>query len=841
VTELNAGWALAACEPGACADPSCIGSLEWLGARVPGTVADALRDAGLAADAIDGRDWWFRTRFEAAPVREGEEVVLVLDGLATIAEVYLNGLLVLRSESMFARSQVDVTGQLAAENELVICCRALAPLLAESRRPRQRWRQRVVADATLRFYRTMLIGRAAGFAPGPPVIGAWRPVRIERRRRLAVDAIELRPRIEDGAGVLAAAIELRTLADEALDGLELELSGHGDSQRVRLDCRRSPAGVSATGEVRVLDVARWWPHTHGDPALYDVKITATVAGAAVTIDAGRVGFRELGGGEDLEAHGLQLEVNGVPVFVRGAVWMALEAAGPAPSADDLRSALELVRAGGMNMLRIPGTGAYESPTFHDLCDELGILVWQDFMFANLDYPESDPPFIEAVEREVDGVLRDLAGRPSLTVLCGSSEVAQQVAMVGLDPALASGPLFGELLPRLVANADLDAIYVPSAPWGGAMPFRPDRGIASYFGVGGYRRPLEDARRANVLFAAECLAIANVPDEEIVAQIAPELAGAAVVRDARWNAAAPRDPGASWDFHDVRDHYLGVLFAVEPSELRETDPERYLELSRAVSGEVMAEVFGEWRRGDTRCGGGIVLCLRDLRPGAGWGVLDSRGEPKVVYHHLRRVLAPRAVWSTDDGQSGIVAHVANDRPSELRANLRIGLYRDFELSVGEVVEPIVLAPHSHCAYNVEDLLGHFVDVSWAYRFGAPGQDVVVCSLERADGERGEPLSQSFRFPAGRPLVRESTSRLGLEATLTALDHDSARLAVRSRRLAYGVRVAMPGFQPCDDAFCVEPGGERQIVLRRTSERSLTGGVGVVTALNANGRLSVSESG
>ncbi|HEX2703621.1 MAG TPA: hypothetical protein VHM72_09340, partial [Solirubrobacteraceae bacterium] len=295
MTELDSGWALAACEPGACADPSGIGSLEWIDARVPGTVADALRDAGLSSDAIDERDWWFRMRFEAAPAREGEEVVLVLDGLATIAEVYLNGLFVLGSESMFARSQVDVSGQLAGANELVICCRALAPLLAESRRPRQRWRQRVVADATLRFYRTMLIGRAAGFAPGPPVIGPWRPVRIERRIRLAVEAIELRPRIEDGVGVLAAAIELRTLGGAALDALELELSGHGGSQRVQLDCRRSRGGVSASGELRVPDLARWWPHTHGDPALYDVKITATVAGAAVTIDAGRVGFRELGG------------------------------------------------------------------------------------------------------------------------------------------------------------------------------------------------------------------------------------------------------------------------------------------------------------------------------------------------------------------------------------------------------------------------------------------------------------------------------------------------------------------------------------------------------------------
>ncbi|MGD0981151.1 MAG: glycoside hydrolase family 2 protein, partial [Solirubrobacteraceae bacterium] len=686
------------------------------------------------------------------------------------------------------------------------------------------------------FYRTMLIGRAAGFAPGPPVIGPWRPLRLERRRRVSVDAVELRPRIEDGAGVLSAVIELRALGGQALEAVELALSGGGGVQRAELECQRSPAGVSASGELRVADVARWWPHTHGVPALYDVTITATVAGEEVAIDAGRVGFRELAGGEDLEARGLQLQINGAPVFVRGAVWMALEAQGPAPSAADLRSALELVRAGGMNMLRIPGTGAYESPTFHDLCDELGILVWQDFMFANLDYPESDPPFMEAVEREVDGVLRDLGGRPSLAVLCGSSEVAQQVAMVGLDPALASGPLFGELLPRLVAAAELDAVYVPSAPWGGAMPFRPDRGIASYFGVGGYRRPLEDARRADVLFAAECLAIANVPDEEIVAQIAPEVSSATVVSDARWRASAPRDPGATWDFHDVRDHYLGVLFGVDPDELRASDPERYLELSRAASGEVMAEVFGEWRRRDTRCGGGIVLCLRDLRPGAGWGVLDSRGEPKVVYHHLRRVLAPRAVWSTDDGQSGIVAHVANDDPSELRANLRIGLYRDQELSVGEVTEPIVLAPHSQQAYDVEGLLGRFVDISWAYRFGPPAQDVVALSLEREQDGVSELISQAFRLPAGRPSVRETASELGLVAVLEQSDHQQAVIRVQSRRFAYGVRIHCPGFRAADNAFSIEPGGLRRVELTRLAADAEASGA-TLSALNLEGRVAL----
>jgi beta-mannosidase len=735
---------------------------------------------------------------------------------------------------MFARSQVDITHQLSAENELAICFRALAPLLAESRRPRQRWRQRVVADATLRFFRTMLIGRASGFAPGPPVIGPWRPVRIERRRRLAVDAIKLRSRIEAGAGVLAAEIELRLLGEAALGALELAISGPGGVQRAPLEFRQSPSGASARGEVRVADAARWWPHTHGEPVLYDVAITAMVADSAIVIDAGRIGFRELGGGDDLEGEGLQLRVNGVPVFVRGAVWMALEAAGPAPSGADLRSTLELVCAAGMNMLRIPGTGAYESPIFHDLCDELGILVWQDFMFANLDYPETDPTFMEAVEREVAGVLCDLGGRPSLTALCGSSEVAQQVAMLGLDLALASGPLFGELLPRLAAEAELDAVYVPSAPWGGALPFRPDRGIASYFGVGGYRRPLEDARRANVLFAAECLAIANVPDGQVVAQIAPELSGGAVVADARWRAAAPRDPGASWDFHDVRDHYLALLFGIEPEELRLTDPERYLELSRAVSGEVMAEVFGEWRRADSHCGGGVILCLRDLRAGAGWGVVDNRGEPKVAYYHLRRVLSPRAVWSTDDGQSGIVAHVANDETSELRANLRIALYRDGELCVGEVAEPIVLPPHSQQAYDVEGLLGRFVDISWAYRFGPPAQDVVSFSLEQQEDGVSELISQSFRLPAGRPTTCEPASELGLVAVLEHSAAERAVIRVEARRFAYGVRIDCPGFRAADNAFSIEPGGLRRVEMARTAPDA-EASQATLTALNLDGRI------
>src|SRR5207344_2536008 len=128
---------------------------------------------------------------------------------------------------------------------------------------------------------------------------------------------------------------------------------------------------------------------------------------------------------------------------------------------------------------------------------------------------ADDAFRTLAEGEATEVLGRISGRPSTVVLCGNSEIEQQVAMLGLDPALGRDAFFGTTLPALAADAGSDAIYVPSAPFGGDLPFRPDRGVANYYGVGGYRRPLTDARVAGVRFASECFAFANVPDDAVI--------------------------------------------------------------------------------------------------------------------------------------------------------------------------------------------------------------------------------------------------------------------------------------------------------------------------------------
>jgi beta-mannosidase len=169
-------------------------------------------------------------------------------------------------------------------------------------------------------------------------------------------------------------------------------------------------------------------------------------------------------------------------------------------------------------------------------------------------------------------------------------------------------------------------------------------------------------------------------------------------------------------------------------------------------------------------------------------------------------------------------------------LRIALYREGEQRVAAAEEQLELPAHSSCERDAEALLGHFADVSWAYRFGPPGHDLVVASLERDTPAGAEVLAQAFRFPVRRPLWQETSDRLGLSGTLTPGRDRSLTLRLLSRRVAYGVRIHVAGFRPCDDALTLEPGVGRDLVL--TPEAP---GRGTQTAPGGSGDQDLSVAG
>src|SRR6185312_9813337 len=191
--------------------------------------------------------------------------------------------------------------------------------------------------------------------------------------------------------------------------------------------------------------------------------------------------------------------------------------------------------------------------FLDQCDRSGVLLWQDLMFANMDYPESSPEFLATVRAEVSAQLQRLQAHASLAILCGNSEVSQQAAMSGAPSELWAPALFESVFAQLAAEHCPDVPYCASSAQGGAFPHQADEGVTSYYGVGAYRRALSDARTSGLRFASECLAFANVPESATLERLAASTGGPLWPHQPRWKQRVPRDRLATWDFDDVRDH------------------------------------------------------------------------------------------------------------------------------------------------------------------------------------------------------------------------------------------------------------------------------------------------
>jgi beta-mannosidase len=800
---LHEGWELARTPANACASPADLAGapLEWRSARVPGTVASSIHTDPDSAGPYDADDWWYRLRFPAPERIAGSRQRLHFEGLATLADAWLNGEPLLASRNMFVPCGADVTDRLREENELVIRFASLDAAM-EARRPRPRWRTALVSRQDLRWFRTTLLGRMPGWTPSIAPVGPWGAVLLERAERF--DLVSLRLNADACDGVARLRIEA-TL--EMLGGARLE------EARVQVGERRFALGRDSStdestctrvhGELAIPEAPLWWPHTHGDPALVACRIELRVDGEWIPVDCGRVGFRHLV--LDQEGGGVRFMVNGVPVFCRGACWTPLDILALRSEAAALREALVQLRDAGANMVRVPGNTLYESADFYRLCDELGILVWQEFMFANMDYPVKDDAFRALAEAEVRCKLEELHRHPCIAAYCGGSEVAQQAAMLGLPAAQWSKELFGESIPRLCAEIHPGAAYFPSSPWGGALPFHTDTGIAHYYGVGAYRRPLTDARLARVKFAAECLAFSNVPDAEtsilVLGNPAPP------PHHPKWKARQPRDPGAGWDFEDVRDHYLRELFGEDATVLRSCDLTRYHALSRVVPGELMRRVFAEWRSAASGCGGGLVWLHRDFLPGAGWGIVDATGRAKASYWYLKRAWAPRSIHITDEGLNGLAIHIVNEAAEALAASVELEMLRTDGVAIDRARHGVLVPARGLLTLNSEAMLGYFSDAGAAYRFGPPRHEVIVARLQDLGGAA---ISEDFHFPAGMRLA----PRRGAEVRLEARWEEGGRVivSITSDAFLQAVSISCEGFGPDDNHFHLTPRREKRIVFR-----------------------------
>jgi len=826
--ELADGWELCSTDPDAAVDAAALVALcpSWLPTVVPGTVADHLRrSASLDLDRapnFDDRDWWYRCEFDAEPNAVPGTRVLRFDGLATLATVWLNDQQLLVSDDMLVAHEVAVDGALRDRNTLVIRFRSLTAALSV-RRPRPRWRTKLVEDQQLRWMRTTLLGRMPGWSPPVRAVGPWRAVTLESRDVIAVECGDVRPVWDDLGAAVETSLTVRPLDGATVRGATLLVN----DERVTLRVVSAEGRVELSGSTRLLGAKPWWPHTHGDQPLYDARIVVATDRGDTIIELGRLAFRSIT--VATADGGFTVLVNGTPIFCRGACWTTPDIVTLGATGARYDALVAQARDAGMNMLRVGGTMTYEADAFYDACDQLGVLVWQDFMFANMDYPADDPAFMRTIEGEVAVNLARLRRHACLAVLCGGSEVEQQPAMLGVPAEQWTRRLFHERLPAWCEQSAPGLPYWPSSPCGGALPFHADVGVSHYYGVGAYMRPLEDARRSNVRFAAECLAFGNVPEQSVIDALLP--AGESPVHHPRWKARVPRDHGAGWDFDDVRDHYLETLFGVHPMRLRYADMERYLSLSRVVTGEVMARTIGEWRRGDSPCKGALIWFLQDLWAGAGWGILDASGRPKPAYYAVKRAMQPVALAITDEGTNGLHVHVANDRACDLTGVVRIALFREANVCIATGSAELTVPARGSACVRADSVLGRFHDVSYAYRFGAPSHDLVVATLHDATGTR---IADAFHHPVGLTSARRDD--VGLTADAERRADGSVALVVRSERFAQFVALDAGDAVSDDNYFHIAPGDTHGVTFPATSAARLS--EIVIQPLNAHEGVRVS---
>ena len=818
--ELTDGWTLAATAPASAPAPSDLASdLEWRDATVPGTVASAIGPEGPDGhENYDARDWWYRRTIEGS-VTPGETVRLRFDGLATLASVWWNGTCVAESTNMFSPFTVDVTDLVTGNDELVVCFHSLDHELAR-KRPRPRWKTRLIAHQQLRWHRTTLLGRIPGWMPDIRPVGPWRSVWLERTSGLDLERWSLTTAFDDGAGRLTLVGDLSTGSES---GEVRSARVHVGEEAREVSVREVEDGWRIEADVRLESVQPWWPATHGEPALYDCRVELETEAGPVSVECGRVGFRSVS--LNTEDGRIAFVVNGVEIFARGACWTSSDLRSPGTGSEATRRTLELLAAANGNMVRVGGTMVYESDAFYRACDELGVMVWQDFMFANMDYPVADDAFAASTALEADQQLRRLAGHPSVVAFCGGSEVEQQAAMFGAPSEIWSNDLFSDTLPRLVQELGGTIPYWTSTPTGGAMPFHVGEGLTHYWGVGAYRRTLDDARTSRVRFSPECLGFSNVPEPANLAGLVND--GAAFSHHPAWKAGVPRDSGAPWDFEDVRDYWLEELYGVDARELRATDIERYWLLSRATPGRAMGTVFDEWRSSEHGCGGGLVWFLQDLRPGAGWGIVDSDRNPKSAYHYLKRAWEPVRLALLNRGLDGVVVELHNEAPQPLAVEVRVSLYDDMGVRKGDGTAALQAPAHGTGRASVEGILGHFADPAYAYRFGPRGHAVVTATADIPGlGDRYATLWPVLAapLPCGTP-----------ELELTG-EGPHRRLTLTASQPLRDVRIRCAGWDCSDNYFDLVPDLPVTVELEaRVPDAPLRG---VVTAENVRNAIRLS---
>ncbi|GHF42326.1 beta-mannosidase [Deinococcus metalli] len=797
-----AGWTVQA-RPDATGARPTRAPVDPLPATVPGTVHMDLLRHGVIPDPYDGLNelevqwvgetaWEYAATFELGDAElDAPHLDLCLDGLDTVCTASVNGTVVLRSENMFVPHRIDVRPYVQrGRNSLSL---HFDPVMPYGRALEAEHGKRAVwnGDASRVYVRKAQYHYGWDWGPTLLTAGPWQDVTLHAYAA----------RLDDVRTALTVADDLQraTLTVEATVGGTPAPGDTVDVHVVAPDGRPvaqlSMPALAAAGTLDLPAPALWWPRGYGEQPLYTVTVTLRREDAVLDRVQRRVGARRL----ELVQEGVAGEpgtsftfvVNGVPVFAGGANWIPEDLLLNRVTPDRYRARLQQAADAHMVMIRVWGGGIYEPDVFYDVCDELGLLVWQDFLFACGLYP-AHPAFLDSVRAEAIAAVTRLRHHACLALWCGNNEdyqIAESVGAAGpgADPsAFAARSIYERMLPEVVRQFNPEVPYWPGSPSGGASSSDPTIGDRHTWEVWhGVMAPHQDYGRYEGRFVSE-FGLQSPPSLHTIASFTrPQDRRAHGRVFEHHNKAA--DPRGRPDGSRRLAAYLSDTF--QPARTFE----EYVYHARLVQADAMASAYrafrGRWGHDGARAvSGALVWQLNDCWPATSWAIVDVDGVPKPAYHAIRRELAPLAVQARREGD-GVHGWVVSSALHDHDVTV--------QLDVHALGGDLLLSERHEChaaanAVTPLDLRDH--------RF--PADAVVVLRLLGT----GQDLGRAALWP--EPLKQFDVPDPGLSVTV---EHRSVSL--HAARPARGVWVDAGSAVPSDNHLDLLPGERVRVVLDR----------------------------
>lgn len=786
----------------------------WYPAPVPGRVYDALLAAGRIPNPYLGSfedsvqwvgksAWVYRNRFEIDSSEAKQALELYFEGIDTYAAVYVNGQKLGETNNAFHPWVFRLDSLLrVGENSVEVYLQSSESVNDSLAKP---------APVSLPEAHRVFVRKPAfhfGWDWGPKLTAGGITGRVFLRpaeqARIEHWNYELRS-LTDSVANLEFTVELHASSPQ----LHLRALLFNDEQLVYASPGDLPLSQNKVRfSVALPEPQLWWPNGSGKANLYRLQLilleetpNGWVQRQEVRAD---VGLRSIELVQEADSLGrsFYFEVNGRPIFIKGANYIPtnhLDAAGQR-AADSLL--LHQAAAVGMNMIRVWGGGVYPSDYFYELANRLGLLVWQDFMFACAMYP-GDTAFLASVTREVDFQVKRLRNQPSLALWCGNNENWEGWGNWGWQKALGYSSedslavladyqqLFQRLIPQKLAQLDRERPYTHSSPlngWGRPEAYK--RGDVHYWGVWWGLAPLESYRDKVGRFVSE-YGMQSLPEYQSLLQMAGTDSLPLRISDPKLRQHQKHPTG-----FETINTYLQRDFPDPP-----TLP-LYAYASQLLQLRAMETAIEAHRSAMPYCMGTLFWQLNDVWPAISWSAIDHYGRPKALYYGLKRLYAPQLIVVQPDSNGQYRLQLVNESIDSLPVTLELQLW---SLRSGKVLsrweEALVLPPSQVLAAG---------QVPRAYlRRLKRGHSVLQIRLLQADSV----LAQQLWSPLKPKDQHWRNPKVKIEHI------DAQTVAVSVRRPAKNIFLEHP-WLPSDNYFDLVPGESKVIHFHPLESSGIT---------------------